>query len=79
MSNVDYVKSCIENNTLIEASLRDSLISMKDESLSECDAEFFKNFYFGLSGDANHTEIRNLLLHVLVMQGLQYEKTRWSN
>ena len=73
MTNIDFVKICIENKNLRMTSFRKSLIAMRYEKISKSDVEFFKNIYFDIKGDAERTAYRSLLLQALVLQCLQYD------
>ena len=73
MSNVEFVKNCIENKKPMTADFSKALESLKNESISKDDAEFFKNVYFGIKGGSDRVGIRNALLQILVLQCLKYE------
>ena len=70
---IGFVKWCIENKKMRLLSFIEALIGMRYEKFSQCDADFFKNVYFNIKGDADKTANRNMILDALVLQCLQYD------
>jgi len=70
---IGFVKWCIQNKKMRVVGFREALWSMRYEIFSQCDADFFKDIYFSIKGDAERTLDRSLVLEALVLQCLEYD------
>ena len=72
MTNIEFVKQCIESKNLRVCGFQEAITNMRFESFSKEDAEFFASVYFSIKGDADRTVVRCLLLEALALQCLQH-------
>ena len=73
MTNIEFVTNCIKHRTFRVFGFREAIIDMRFDNFSEENAEFFKDAYFLIRGDADRTADRSLVLEAMVLQCLKYD------